>query len=181
VATVQQQTEVNGHVDVEAVSEALQDEATVGYQPHMPLESMWMSGSDMPQITLRRDLEFMQMHPIVKTALDYYKSGIAGAEFWGGPDHANPDNNNGKPISPDPRVAEFVLAHVERFWQYGMPMLQEGGYPYGWAAGEHIYKEIDGNNVHGGDLLVWSHLPPQRRLHLDAKVQPHRHTHKEHT
>jgi hypothetical protein len=32
-----------------------------------------------------------------------------------------------------------------------MPLLQEGGYPYGWAAGEHIYKEVNG-------LMVWSHL-----------------------
>jgi hypothetical protein len=145
-------SESNGSGVTAQVADVLEDEVSVGYRPTMPLEAMWMAGGgDMPQITLRRDLEFMQLHPIVSSALEYYKSGIAGAEFWGGPDQANPQNDMGKPISPDPRVAQFVLAHVERFWQRGVPVLQEGGYPYGWAPGEHIYKEKDG-------LLLWSHL-----------------------
>lgn len=159
----------NGEVRESAIADALQNEATVGYLPHASLESLWMAGAgDMPSITLRRDIWFMQIHPIVSIALEYYKSGIAGAEFWGGPDHANSDNEQGKPISPDPRVAEFVLAHVERFWQRGMPMLQEGGYPYGWAAGEHIYKDV-------GGMLVWSHLKdfhPNDAFILTAKYQP---------
>ena len=135
-----------------AVADVLQDEVTLGYKPVLPLEALWLTGAgDMPQVTLRRDLEFMQMHPVVFIALEYYKSGIAGAEFWGGPDQIDPSNDKGKPISMDPRVAQFVLAHVERFWQRGMPVLQEGGYPYGWAPGEHIYKEASG-------MLVWSHL-----------------------
>lgn len=150
MAAKKAQPETNGKIDMNAVAEQLQDDATVGYLPKNPLESLWLAGSDMPQMTLRRDLEFMQMHPVVQTALDYYKSGIAGAEFWGGPNHGNPDDEAGKPISPDPRVAEFVLAHVERFWQRGMPLLQEG-YAYGWAPGEHIYKEVRG-------LMCWSHL-----------------------
>lgn len=141
----------NGTIDEGRVAETLQDEVTLGYRPTMPLESLWLSGSDMPQITLRRDLEFMQMHPVVQTALDYYRSGIAGAEFWGGPDNADPTNDRGKPISPNPDVAQFVLAHVEQFWMRGVPKLQEGGYPYGWAPAEHIYKEANG-------YLVWSHL-----------------------
>ncbi len=153
--TAQPQPGTNGAAPLahdSTIAEALVGEATVGYRPQIPLEALWGSGvGDMPQITLRRDIEFMQMHPIVMIALEYYKSGIAGAEFWGGPDHANPDNTKGKPISPDPRVAEFVLAHVERFWQRGMPLLQEGGYPHGWAAGEHMYKDNRG-------MMVWSHL-----------------------
>lgn len=144
------QSSTNGHTSESAIAEALQEEATCGYRPVMPLEALWLSG-DMPQITLRRDLEFMQMHPIVSSALDYYKSGISGAEFWGGPDHANPMNEMGRPISPNPRVSQFILTHVERFWQRGVPLLQEGAYPHGWAAGEHIYRELDG-------MMVWSHL-----------------------
>ena len=143
--------DTNGQVDLNKVAEALQEEATVGYKPQIPLEAMWGSGGDMPQITLRRDLEFMQMHPIVMTALEYYKSGIAGAEFWGGPDHMNPMNQEGKPISPNQQVSNFVLAHVERFWERGIPLIQEGAYPYGWAAGEYIYKESRG-------LMTWSHM-----------------------
>ena len=145
-------SETNGAaVNENVVADILQDEVTVGYRPVMPLESMWLAGGgDMPQITLRRDLEFMQIHPVVSSAIEYYKSGLAGAEFWGGPDQLDPDNDKGKPISPDSRVAQFVLAHVERFWQRGMPILQEG-YAYGWAPGEHIYKEVNG-------MMVWSHL-----------------------
>lgn len=142
----------NGVVNTNEVADILQDEVSVGYKPVMPLEALWLTGGgDMPQVTLRRDLEFMQIHPIVSSGLEYYKSGIAGAEFWGGPEQNNPENETGKPISLNPRVAQFVLAHVERFWQRGMPILQEGGYPYGWAPGEHIYKEVEG-------MLVWSHL-----------------------
>lgn len=159
--------ESNGKVDMSAVGEQLVEDATVGYLPKNPLETMWLAGSDMPQITLRRDLEFMQMHPVVQTALDYYKSGIAGAEFWGGPNHKDPKDEIGKPISPDPRVAEFVLAQVERFWQRGMPMLQEG-YAYGWMPGEHMYKEVNG-------LMCWSHMKdfhPNDSFILTEKYQP---------
>ena len=145
-------SELNGTSE-NRIADKLQDEVSVGYRPVMPLESMWNSGGDMPQITLRRDLEFMQMHPVVSTALEYYKSGIAGAEFWGGPVQDNPDDEKGRPISMNAQVAQFVMAHVERFWQRGMPVLQEGGYPYGWAPGEHIYKEVNG-------MMVWSHLKP---------------------
>jgi hypothetical protein len=135
----------------EAVAEVLTDEVSVGYKPTIPLETMWQLGGDMPTVTLRRDIEFMLLHPIVSISLEYYKSGIAGAEFWGGPDFANPSNKEGKPISPDPKVAQFVLAHAERFWQLGMPLMQEGGYSYGWAPGEHIYDESNG-------YMTWSHL-----------------------
>jgi hypothetical protein len=130
-------------VEMNGVAEALQEEATVGYRPHMPLEALWLSGTDMPQITLRRDLEFMRTHPVVCTALDYYSSGIAGAEFQGGPD--------GRPVSKDPRVAEFVMDHVARYWRYGVPVLQEGGYVHGWGSGEHVYEEINGT-------MSWAYL-----------------------
>lgn len=134
------------------IAESLQDDMSHGYKPQIPLEALWSSGGgDAPQITLRRDLEFMQMHPVVSSAIEYYKSGISGAEFWGGPTPgADYDTDKGRPISPDSRVSQFVLAHAERFWQRGMPLFQEG-YIYGWAPGEHIYKESSG-------MLVWSHL-----------------------
>lgn len=168
IAQPQPSTNGTGKVSESAIAEVLQEEATVGYRPVMPLESLWQGGGDMPQITLRRDIEFMQMHPVVMTALEYYKSGIAGAEFWGGPDHLNPANTMGKPISTDQKIADFVLSHVDRFWQSGMPMLQEGGYPYGWAAGEHIYKEVNG-------VMVWSHLKdfhPNDSFILTMKYRP---------
>lgn len=144
-----EQTNLNG--SQERISEALTEDATVGYRPQMPLEGMWGAGQDMPQLTLRRDLEFMQTHPIISVALDYYRSGTAGAEFWGGPDPLNPKNEQGKPVSQDSRVAQFVLMQCKRFWQRGVPKLQDGGYPYGWAPGEHIYREVEG-------LLCWDYL-----------------------
>lgn len=143
-------TQMNG-VSEESISNILMEDLTVGYRPQVPLEAMWQTGADMPQITIRRDIEFMRIHPIVSTALSYYRAGISGAEFWGGPDEANPDNEKGKPISLNPRVAQFVLNHCERFWQFGVPLLQEDGYPYGWCPGQHMYKEVQG-------MLVWSHL-----------------------
>lgn len=151
MTTEQVQPGTDGQVDENAVAEALQNDMTTGYRPVIPLEALWASGTDMPNVTLRRDIEFMQMHPVVQNTLEVYKSGISGCEFWGGKDHTNPMNQEGKSISQDPRVVEFVTSHVERFWQHGVPLLQESGYPYGWAPGEHIYREINGQ-------LVWSHL-----------------------
>lgn len=163
----QTQPGING-TDENHIAEMLQDDVTVGYLPRTPLETMWGMGSEMPQITLRRDIEFMQFHPIVSSGLEYYRSGIAGAEFWGGPDHNNPTNDKGKPISPDQQVSEFVLAHVERFWQRGVPLIQEFAYPHGWVGGEHMYKEVNG-------MLVWSHLKdfhPHDVFVLTERYQP---------
>lgn len=140
----------NSNLDMNRIEENLLEEITVGYRPNIPLEALWQGG-ELPNITLRRDIEFMSMHPIVMTAMDYYRSGIAGAEFWGGPDQENPDNEKGKPISLDTKVSQFVLAHCERFWQRGVPHIQNRGYQYGWAPGEYIYKEIQG-------MMVWSHM-----------------------
>src|SRR5258708_4272217 len=69
---------------------------TTGYRSSSPL---WMYGAQgwLPQIYILRDIEWMIVHPMVRSVLGYYKSGIAGAEFWGGP---SPDNNpEGMPIS----------------------------------------------------------------------------------
>lgn len=132
------------------IEDTLQEEVTVGYKPNIPLDAMWLSSSDMPQITLRRDIEFMQMHPIVIVALEYYKSGLSGAEFWGGPAVLNPDDPHGEPISTDNNVAHFVKSLIERLWHECVPKLQDSGYPYGWASGEHVYKEVDG-------ILTWAY------------------------
>ncbi len=136
-----------------AIAAILQDEVSLGYKPVLPLEQLWASGGEMPTFTLRRDIEFMMMHPIVMSSLEYYKSGTSGAEFWGGIDPADPKNPLGKPISLDPLVSQFVMAHVDRFWKVGVPIFQDGGYPYGWAPGEHIYREVN-------SFMCWSHVKP---------------------
>lgn len=155
--------EMNGHID-----SLLEEEMTVGYKPHMPLETLWLSGTDMPQITLRRDIEFMQMHPIVLVALEYYKSGISGVEFWGGPNLQKPDDVLGEPVSANPAVTQFVLTHAQKLWHECVPQLQDSGYPYGWAPGEHVYKQVDGK-------LVWSHVKdfhPQDAYILMSDFEP---------
>jgi len=83
----------------------------------------------------------MMIHPVVLSALNYFKSGIAGAEFWGGP--AADGNPQGKPISDSPEVATFVMEHCHRYWDRAVPLLQ-AGYEYGWIAGENLYREEDG-------------------------------------
>lgn len=133
------------------VAESLTEELTLGYRPSNPLEAMWAAGGDLPQFTMRREIPLMEIHPIVSSALEYYRSGIANAEFWGGPDHQNPQNDQGKPISLNQKVSQFVLAHCERFWERAVPLIQQGAYPYGWAAGEHVYKEASG-------MMVWDHM-----------------------
>lgn len=148
--------------------EILESELTLGYKPTMPLEAMWLSGTDMPQITLRRDIEFMQMHPIVIVALEYYKSGITSAEFWGGPNLLDKSDLLGEPVSLDDRVTSFVLSTVEKLWRECVPQLQNGGYPYGWAAGEHVYQEKDG-------FLTWSYAKdfhPNDAFVLTADYEP---------
>ena len=167
-------TNTNGTVPSsnDELAESLQEEATVGYRPTMPLEGMWRGGFEMPTVTLRRDIEFMRIHPIVSSGMEYYSSGIRGAEFWGGPDQQNPDNDKGIPISESPDVSQFVLMHVERFWQRGVPLIQEDGYPYGWAPGEHMYKDV---KVGTRNLLTWSHLKVFHPLDghiLTYKYQP---------
>ena len=175
-------TIANGHTSESTIAESLQEEATVGYKPSIPLESMWLAGAgDFPQITLRRDIVFMMIHPIVSISMEYYKSGIAGAEFWGGPDPADSTGQMGIPISPDQQVSDFVLDHVYRFWQDGVPLLQEGGYPYGWAAGEHVYEETGGKmvwsrlkDVHPNDafILTLRHVPIGVRIKNIRDKQP---------
>lgn len=114
---------------------------TAGYRPSVPLT--YLTSSDWaPQIYLLRDIELMIVHPIVRTALEYFKSGVAGAEFWGGPSPTG--DPNGLPISEDPDVANFVQEQCSRFWDRGVPLLQNG-YAYGWIGCENSYAEE--NNV----------------------------------
>lgn len=120
----------------------LSDPLTEGYRPTLPLWQIY-SANAIPQFFLLRDIELMMTHPIVRTALDYFKGGIAGAEFWGGPKPGHSAQDEGKPVSEDPAVAEFVLDQCRRFWDRGVPKVQ-GGYEYGWIGLELTYAEENG-------------------------------------
>jgi hypothetical protein len=144
--------QVNGsnNFDRQRFAERLVGEPlTQGYKPTLPLWALFTADT-VPQFYLLRDVELMMIHPVCRSALDYYKGGIADVEFWGGPKLDDPDDEHGLPISGNPDVANFVLQQCYRFWDRGVPMLQ-GGYEYGWIAGEPLYVEENGR-------LVWDSL-----------------------
>ena len=127
----------------------LEQQLSEGYKPSTPLAGM-IGFDGLPINWMRQDVENMLAHPAVRQALNYFKGGIAGAQFWGG---ENPDDDNdeqGLPISDDPRVARFVKEQCERFWDRGVPLLQSG-YEYGWVGMENIYDDVAG-------YLKWDRL-----------------------
>lgn len=93
----------------------------------------------------------MVIHPIVRASLNYYKSGVYGAEFWGGDD----GTPQGKPICPEkPEVDDFVREQCRLFWDRGVPRLQ-GGYDYGWIGLENKY-DASGGKLRWTDLIQFS-------------------------
>ncbi len=112
---------------------------TEGYKSTIPL---WMlqNSDTVPQLYLLRDIELMIVHPVVDSALQYFKGGIAGAEFEGPLDPADPSGTNHLPISDDPAVSAFCMEQCQRFWDKGVPKLQ-GGYEYGWIGCETLYAD----------------------------------------
>src|SRR5580704_6783408 len=140
---------VNGQMTQDTITALLEEPLTEGYTPSLPLWASYLTDT-LPQIWLLRDLELMMIHPIVSNALEYFKSGIAGAEFWGGPNLQDPNDPIGRPICADsPEVDQFVRDQCTVYWDRGVPQLQ-GGYEYGWIGAENIY-ENDG-------VLKWKNL-----------------------
>jgi hypothetical protein len=134
-------------VEQEHTLEGLQRQLTEGYRPAIPVESMY-NQMGMPFMGLRIDTEVMLTHPDVSQALNYFRGGIAGAEFWGGPNPDAPDDSpaadQGLPICPqDDKVGRFVKEQCERFWDRGVPLLQQAD-EYGWIGAEQIYDRSDG-------------------------------------
>jgi hypothetical protein len=123
-------------VSQEQLAEVLTAEPlTTGYRPSFP---GWVYGTDtaIPQIYLYRDVELMMIHPVVRNTMNYLKSGIAAVEF--------------DIRTEDSMAGEFIQDHCERFWDRGVPKIQNG-YEYGWIGGEPTYKEDHG-------FLKWDNL-----------------------
>jgi hypothetical protein len=132
-------TTANGQtsVDKDSIEEKLTgDPLSTGYRPTLPLWALW-STEFVPQIYLMRDIELMMIHPMVTCVLNYYKGGIAGAEF--------------DVVCQDPAITEFVQEQCKHFWDVGVPFVQ-GGYEYGWIGCENMYVHED------GQPLKWDHL-----------------------
>lgn len=127
--------------------ENLERQLTEGYRPQLPVELMF-GGNGMPYMSLRADTELMLTHPDVRQALGYFRGGIAGAEFWGGPNpdaaEGSPEADQGLPICPeDDKVGRFIKEQCERFWDRGVPQLQRAD-EYGWIGSEQVYDSTDG-------------------------------------
>jgi hypothetical protein len=130
----------NGTAERQQIQENLTgDPLTEGYRPTIP--EWTFDGDMMPQFWLIRDIERMLIHPMVRNALNYFKSGISGAQFWGGANPLNPDDQMGLPVcAENPQVGEFVLEQCNRFWDRGVPKIQ-GGYDYGWIGSENLFVD----------------------------------------
>lgn len=142
-------------LDYSKIEEKLLGEPlTTGYRSSSPTD--FPIGLDgWPLFTLHRDIAYMLRHPIVRSRLNYFKAGIAGAEFWGGEDLENPDNDKGRPICPDNlQVGAWVKEQCERYWDRGVPKLQRG-YDFGWVGAECLYKD-DRGFLQWDDLLQFS-------------------------
>lgn len=128
---------------------------TSGYRPTLPLWALGI-GTDtlLPHLYLRRDIELMLIHPMVRAPLSYFKAGISGAQFWGG--ESEDGNPKGRPISIHPEVAKFCHEQVQRFWDRGVPKMQHG-YDYGWLGAENMYVEDQGR-FRWDDCLTFSPL-----------------------
>lgn len=134
-------------VEHENTLDNLQRQLTEGYRPAVPVELMY-NQMGMPFMGLRIDTEVMLTHPDVSQALGYFRGGVAGAEFWGGPNpdaaEDSPEADTGLPICPqDDKVGRFVKEQCERFWDRGVPQLQHAD-EYGWIGSEQIYDKNDG-------------------------------------
>ncbi len=106
-----------------------------GYKPTLPEWAFWATDS-VPQLYLLRDIELMLIHPVVHSALSFYKGGISLVEF--------------EVQCDQPEAMEFINEQCMRFWDRGVPLLQ-GGYEYGWIGLENLYDDSQG-------MLAWESL-----------------------
>lgn len=99
-----------------------------GYKPSLPIEGFF-GQAGMAQIYLFRDIESMLCHPHVKLSLDYYRSGITGAEF--------------EVEGSSPEVAKWGMTELRKFWDRSLLQVQQA-YDYGWLGSEIVYGEENG-------------------------------------
>jgi hypothetical protein len=126
--------------DRERIQDILTGEPlTTGYKPTLPLWALWVTDT-IPQFYLLRDIEMMMIHPTVLNALNYFKGGIAGAEF--------------DLTCQDQIAAPWIMDQCQRFWDRGVPKLQ-GGYEYGWIGCEALYKG-EGAELEWDDFIQFS-------------------------
>lgn len=123
----------------EQISERIVDaKPTAGYKPGTAMRQMFGYGNQLPPLSqFYCDIEIMLMHPRVQIALDYFKSGVASAEF--------------DVTARRPDVKAFIEDQFRRFWQASLSKVQEG-YDYGWIGAEIVYRIDDAG------LLAFDHI-----------------------
>ncbi len=119
----------NGTTRAELKDQLVGEPLAEGYRPTLPGWAYGAGGETMPQLYLQRDIELMNIHPVCRSALEFFKGGISSVEF---------------DIRCDqPEAAGFIDSQCQRYWDVGVPKLQ-GGYEYGWIGCESLYTDKDG-------------------------------------
>jgi hypothetical protein len=107
----------------------------VGYRPTLP-GAYFSDSNDTPNLSLfYRDLPSMLMHPRVKLALNYYRSGVSNAEF--------------RVTASSPAVQQFVEKELHRFWESSLDQItgmdhDGAGYGWGWVGCQVRYTIREG-------------------------------------
>lgn len=119
-----------------------------GYRPQTPISFFTGQGNQLPPLHLfYQELEAMRVHPDVSIALNYYKSGIVGAEF--------------DIRAKSPAIEEYVREQLRRLWAASLAKVQEA-YDWGWCGGQIMYRRNDDGRLafdcvrtyHARDVLV---------------------------
>lgn len=114
---------------------------TPGYRAHVPLGQIFGYDNQIPPLWMfYNEVDLMLLHPNVQIALDYYKSGIAAAEFEVQTRHVG--------------VRAFVEQQLARLWASGLPRVQEG-YDYGWIGGQVMYRQDDDGRLAFDTFLTY--------------------------
>ena len=157
-----EETTLNGTPEVptdDAMLARLLADMTAGYKPSLPIAQFY-AVDGTPQFFLYRDLPQMLTHPHVGNVLRYVIGGIAGAEF-----EAECENTE---------VAEWGIKQMRKFWDRGVPKLQQGGYSYGWCGAENLYDETEGR-LEWDDLVDFhprdTFLLTQDQRHIGIRVK----------
>jgi hypothetical protein len=109
---------------------ALSDRLVTGYRPTLSGAGFW-GENDTPDLArMLSDVSAMLAHPRVSHSLEYFKSGIAKAQF------AVEDASS-------PKAGEFCLEEAERFWSKHRWAAQTAD-EYGRGGAELVYAEEGG-------------------------------------
>jgi hypothetical protein len=91
-----------------------------GYKPALPIHGWTWGDNGLPPLwQYYSDLPAMLPHPVIENGLDYYKSGVTGAEIE-------------SIEASSPAVARFADKEFRNFWGRCLPTVQLG-YDYGWC------------------------------------------------